>query len=316
MVLRGKIKLAGRQRSFRTNSARDLWWKELQKWDGKPVQDWIDAMAASPPTKPKKGKYKDTGEPPSGYFSWYKHQGLVTNTEDDTTSNEWTDIELEAAISTYAEMLSKLDSGGSIVKARYFENLADRFGRTISANEYRMQNISSILADMGIEWIPGLPPAKHVGPKVTRKIVKIIRDGGYFEDRIRLPISDADKLNKRVAELRSRGTKSKPKGNKKPRRSSSSREQIDRDPEIVAWTLNNASGICECCNNPAPFIRSKDGTEYLEVHHVKMLGLGGPDTIENAVALCPNCHRELHFGVQSEELIETLYNEISRLLRE
>ncbi len=39
----------------------------------------------------------------------------------------------------------------------------------------------------------------------------------------------------------------------------------------------------------------EDGSP-LEVHHVIRLADGGSDTINNSVALCPNCHRELHFG--------------------
>jgi len=48
---------------------------------------------------------------------------------------------------------------------------------------------------------------------------------------------------------------------------------------------------------PAPFLRKKDQSPYLEVHHMIQLADGGEDTTENAVALCPNCHRQLHFGV-------------------
>ncbi|WP_342542729.1 HNH endonuclease signature motif containing protein [Paenisporosarcina sp. FSL H8-0542] len=35
---------------------------------------------------------------------------------------------------------------------------------------------------------------------------------------------------------------------------------------------------------------------YLEVHHIKRLADNGEDSVENAIAVCPNCHRELHFG--------------------
>lgn len=35
---------------------------------------------------------------------------------------------------------------------------------------------------------------------------------------------------------------------------------------------------------------------YLEVHHKVPLALGGDDTVANATALCPNCHRQNHFG--------------------
>jgi 5-methylcytosine-specific restriction protein A len=60
--------------------------------------------------------------------------------------------------------------------------------------------------------------------------------------------------------------------------------------------LERASGICEQCNEDAPFKRKKDGTPYLEVHHRIPLSEGGFDTVGNAIAVCPNCHRELHYG--------------------
>lgn len=72
-----------------------------------------------------------------------------------------------------------------------------------------------------------------------------------------------------------------------------------RNPDVVAEVLDRAKGICEICGNNAPFIKKKDGTPYLEVHHVIPLGDGGEDTVENAKALCPNCHREAHFGEKS-----------------
>ncbi|MBL4796116.1 MAG: HNH endonuclease [Oleispira sp.] len=71
-----------------------------------------------------------------------------------------------------------------------------------------------------------------------------------------------------------------------------------RNPDVVAEVLYRAKGVCEQCGNNAPFIRVKDGTPYLEVHHRVPLALGGEDTVKNALAVCPNCHRELHFGVQ------------------
>ena len=36
---------------------------------------------------------------------------------------------------------------------------------------------------------------------------------------------------------------------------------------------------------------------FLEVHHIKWLSNGGEDSVENALALCPNCHRQAHYGV-------------------
>ena len=69
-----------------------------------------------------------------------------------------------------------------------------------------------------------------------------------------------------------------------------------RNADVIAEVLERADGICEYCGGPAPFKRATDGTPYLEVHHVKPLADGGYDTVDNAVAICPNCHREAHFG--------------------
>lgn len=71
-----------------------------------------------------------------------------------------------------------------------------------------------------------------------------------------------------------------------------------RNPDVIAEVLERAKGICEQCAKPAPFIRRTNRTPYLEVHHRKQLADGGEDTVENAIALCPNCHREMHYGAK------------------
>ena len=69
-----------------------------------------------------------------------------------------------------------------------------------------------------------------------------------------------------------------------------------RSPHVIVVVLRRANGICEQCGRAAPFTRRSDGTPFLEVHHTTPLSQGGEDTIGNAVALCPNCHREAHHG--------------------
>jgi hypothetical protein len=69
-----------------------------------------------------------------------------------------------------------------------------------------------------------------------------------------------------------------------------------RNPDVIVEVLIRANGRCELCGSLAPFQRARDGSPYLEVHHIIPLSLGGEDTISNAQALCPNCHRYLHFG--------------------
>ena len=69
-----------------------------------------------------------------------------------------------------------------------------------------------------------------------------------------------------------------------------------RNPDVIAEVLARAKGICEGCLKPAPFNRRTDKSPFLEVHHRKQLAEEGHDTVENAVALCPNCHRKAHHG--------------------
>lgn len=68
-----------------------------------------------------------------------------------------------------------------------------------------------------------------------------------------------------------------------------------RSPIVAAYVLQRANGQCERCTLPAPFVR-KDGSPFLEVHHIEPLAEGGGDNIFNTVAICPNCHRFLHYG--------------------
>ena len=69
-----------------------------------------------------------------------------------------------------------------------------------------------------------------------------------------------------------------------------------RNADVIAEALTRAAGNCETCLAPAPFQRASSGMPYLEVHHMVPLAAGGFDTVENAVAVCPNCHRKAHYG--------------------
>jgi hypothetical protein len=69
-----------------------------------------------------------------------------------------------------------------------------------------------------------------------------------------------------------------------------------RDPYIVAAALARAQDQCEMQNCKSQLFQRDDDRSYLEVHHIVPLGEGGDDTLINAAALCPSCHRELHFG--------------------
>lgn len=76
----------------------------------------------------------------------------------------------------------------------------------------------------------------------------------------------------------------------------------DRDPQVVADALKLAKGVCQGCgaDEKKLFKRASDGEVYLEVHHIVPLSEDGSDTLDNACALCPMCHRLLHYGKESD----------------
>ena len=69
----------------------------------------------------------------------------------------------------------------------------------------------------------------------------------------------------------------------------------NRSQKVKDDTLLRANGYCELCGNKAPF-ETKEGKPFLEVHHYIPLSMDGKDELSNTLALCPNCHRRMHYG--------------------
>ncbi len=127
------------------------------------------------------------------------------------------------------------------------------------------------------------------------------------------PTADHEKFNLLVDSLLKQKIE-EPIGSIHPKQSNITTTVYLRDPFVKAWVLSNAVGKCEACQLPAPFHRT-DGTPYLEVHHLIPLSEGGSDTISNALAVCPNCHRKLHFSLDKESLKLEIESKIPRLIR-
>lgn len=93
--------------------------------------------------------------------------------------------------------------------------------------------------------------------------------------------------------------------------STSSGGQYHRSQKIRDYALTRANGHCEACGAAAPFSKPT-GEPFLEVHHVNELGDGGADRPELVVAVCPNCHREIHYGKDGDRLNETLREKLAQ----
>lgn len=200
-------------------------------------------------------------------------------------------------------------SGEPFKKSDYYLTLSERFGRTTKSFEYRMQNISYVYSIMGRQWVTGLKPASHIGSRVAEEIETLINK---IEGQT---VSTSAAFHALVDSLRKKNSLSKPESIEEPLKSVVETTQYQRSPEVTAWVLNEAKGVCENCGSPAPFIK-EDDTPFLEVHHIKRLADGGSDSISNAIAICPNCHRELHYGKNKANLVKQVYGKNSRLIPE
>ncbi|WP_421199661.1 HNH endonuclease [Aeromonas enteropelogenes] len=210
--------------------------------------------------------------------------------------DNWTTEELRAAVAAYLEMHGKAQRGERFVKKRYYRELAEQFGRTDKSFEFRMQNISYVFEQMGLGWVSGLKPAKHVGSR-TMAILE-----GLIRDLAPLPEPSAPETNV-------------PQGVQAPQAHYRTTSRHERSQSVREWVLTNAAQRCESCGEPAPFLTAA-GEPFLEVHHLKGLADGGSDTVSNTVALCPNCHRELHHGRNKLTVLNELYRRHPRLVKE
>jgi len=83
------------------------------------------------------------------------------------------------------------------------------------------------------------------------------------------------------------------------------RNVYQRSEDVRAYVLGRSKGTCEGCQTTAPFVR-KDGSPYLEPHHIRRVSDGGPDDPAFVIALCPNCHRRVHAGLDGTSYNATL----------
>lgn len=114
-------------------------------------------------------------------------------------------------------------------------------------------------------------------------IPKVVLDE-YFEEKEK----KLKKLSDKELEEKTKKTQSK-----KVSIRTTTTKTYDRNPYVSTFAKRKANGICQLCGENAPFL-NKNKEPYLETHHIEWLSQGGADTIENTIALCPNCHKKMH----------------------
>lgn len=93
-------------------------------------------------------------------------------------------------------------------------------------------------------------------------------------------------------------------------------ELVDRS-NIIRNQIIEASGHqCEYDNSHITFIQEKNKQQYVEAHHIIPLKYqdkfeNSLDVYANVISLCPNCHRRIHYGLNSDvkNMLHKIYSE-------
>jgi hypothetical protein len=73
----------------------------------------------------------------------------------------WNDNELDVIVADYFSMLRLELSRQPFVKSHHSANLMQQIGRTHRSVEFKHQNISAVLEEMGLPWIVGYKPKRN-----------------------------------------------------------------------------------------------------------------------------------------------------------
>ena len=90
--------------------------------------------------------------------------------------------------------------------------------------------------------------------------------------------------------------------------------QVERDRDIREVCLMRAGYQCEINSEHTSFTAT-NGRQYVESHHIIPLKYQDQfnfnlDTVDNLIALCPNCHKAIHYGSRrtKEKLLKQIHN--------
>ncbi len=232
----------------------------------------------------------------------------------DPDFTDWADQELEAAVYAYFTMLNRELKGKKFNKAEVIRQFLsfELINRSRGSVEFRLQNISSVLQELCHPTVQAYPPRTNISPETSERIRRIIFGRKFLNGRDYTSTADPFELDRRTGNLLGKKLAGAPKGYPHPNRLQSTRSEYEKDPLVRAWVLQQARGICELCRKPGPF-RDVRGSWYLETHHVLPLAEGGPDTVENTVALCPNCHRRCGVSPDADKVRQEIRDALERI---
>lgn len=108
---------------------------------------------------------------------------------------------------------------------------------------------------------------------------------------------------------------------KKDAKYNSTTKKYYRDPSVAKDAIEKANYLCSIDSSHHTFTSAATGKPFVEAHHIIPMEFQEQfeyslDVPENIVALCPNCHRQIHQAIfeEKDELIKFLYQDRQKVL--
>lgn len=102
--------------------------------------------------------------------------------DDAKIGRNWEDDDLDAIVADYFAMLEADLAGRPYVKSHHSKALMERIGRTHRSVEFKHQNISAVLDELGMPWIRGYIPKRNYQNAIFDAIDRYLsRHPGFLE---------------------------------------------------------------------------------------------------------------------------------------
>lgn len=101
-------------------------------------------------------------------------------TDEDKIGTRWSDDELDLIVADYFAMLGDELTGRPYVKSHHRAAMMQATGRGQSSVEFKHQNISAVLDELGLPWITGYKPRRNYQSSIFEAIDRYLTEHGDF----------------------------------------------------------------------------------------------------------------------------------------
>lgn len=127
----------------------------------------------------------------------YKYKfpaGVTASSAPAQQEKAWTQREVDACVTVYLEMLASEVATQPYSKAEHNRRVQEATGRTKGSVEFKFQNVSAVLDQLGLRWIEGYKPAKNAQTGAIKDAIeRLLGEDGALAKQLEPPLDPAAK---------------------------------------------------------------------------------------------------------------------------